>query len=86
MLEFAEILSHDLRLEVVDRTGLKGAFNFTVRWNADPPTTGDRIDAAAELKWEISTAIAQQLGLALKPQRIQAKVLVIDHAEKPTEN
>jgi uncharacterized protein (TIGR03435 family) len=86
MNQLAEILSHDLRIEVVDRTGLKGAFNFTVRWNADAPTTGDRIDAAAELRWQISTAIAQQLGLTLKPQRMQVKVLVIDHAERPTEN
>jgi uncharacterized protein (TIGR03435 family) len=86
MNQLAEILSHDLRIEVVDRTGLKGAFNFTVRWNADPPATGDRIDAAAELKWQISTAIAQQLGLTLKPQRMEVKVLVIDHAERPTEN
>jgi uncharacterized protein (TIGR03435 family) len=86
MLEFAEVISHELRLEVVDRTGLKGAYNFTVRWNADAPATGDRIDAAAELRFELSKAIAEQLGLTMKPQRMQVEVLVIDHAERPTEN
>jgi uncharacterized protein (TIGR03435 family) len=86
MHEFAEVVSHDLRLEVVDRTGLKGAFNFTLRYNADPPSAGDRIDAAADLRFEWTKAIAEQLGLSLKPERARVEVLVIDHAERPTEN
>ncbi len=86
MLEFAEVLSHELRLEVVDRTGLKGAFHFTLRYNADPPPSGDRIDAAADLRFELSKAIAEQLGLSIKPQRMGVDVLVIDRVERPTAN
>jgi uncharacterized protein (TIGR03435 family) len=82
---FTEILSRDLNLPVVDRTGLKGAFKFTVRWNADRPRTAPD-DPAGDLKWEISTAIADQLGLTLKSQRMPVEMLVIDHAEKPSDN
>lgn len=31
MGEFAKILSRDLKLPVVDRTGLTGEYNFTLR-------------------------------------------------------
>jgi uncharacterized protein (TIGR03435 family) len=82
---FTEILSRDLNLPVVDRTGLKGAFKFTLRWNADRPRIADA-DDAADLKWEMSTALEQQLGLTLKSQRMPVEMLVIDHAEKPSAN
>jgi uncharacterized protein (TIGR03435 family) len=32
------------------------------------------------------TAIQEQLGLKLEPQKAQLEVLVIDHAEKPSPN
>jgi uncharacterized protein (TIGR03435 family) len=32
------------------------------------------------------TAIQEQLGLRLEPQKIPAEVLVIDHVEQPSEN
>jgi uncharacterized protein (TIGR03435 family) len=86
MREFVEILSRDLSLPVVDRTGLTGAYNFTLRWNADRPRIADSDDAAADRRFEMSTAIAEQLGLKLKSQRMPIEMLVIDHAEKPSEN
>ncbi len=85
MAEFAEILSRNLNLPVMDRTGLVGAFNFTLRWNPANADAAERDDAAAVLRSEISTAIAKQLGLVLKPRRTAGEILVIDHAEKPSE-
>ena len=35
---------------------------------------------------ELYTAIQEQLGLKLEPQKIPAEVLVIDHVERPSEN
>jgi uncharacterized protein (TIGR03435 family) len=85
MADFAEILSRNLKLQVVDRTGLTGAFNFALRWNVDKRIE-NRDDAAADLRWQLSKAIVQQLGLALKSKRMPVEMLVVDHAEKPSEN
>jgi len=86
MGKLAELLSRDLKMLVVDRTGLTGAYNFTLRWDADRPRIAEPDDAAADLRFEISTAISEQLGLTLTPQRLPVEILVIDHAEKPSEN
>jgi uncharacterized protein (TIGR03435 family) len=85
MADFAEVLSRDLKLPVVDRTGLTGPFTLTLRWNVDK-RIDNRDDAAADLKWQVSKAIAQQLGLTLKLKRMPVEMLVVDHAEKPSEN
>lgn len=86
MGEFAEILSRNLNLPVVDRTGLTGAFNFTLYWN--PGNTGalQHDEAAAELRPEMSAAIKRQLGLTLTSRKMLIEILVIDHVEKPSEN
>jgi uncharacterized protein (TIGR03435 family) len=86
MAGFAEILSRNLNLPVVDRTGLTSAFNFTLRWNPDSAGALERDDAASALRSEVSNAIARQLGLTLKSKRMPVEVLVIDHAAKPSEN
>jgi uncharacterized protein (TIGR03435 family) len=86
MSKLVEILSRDLKMLVVDRTGLTGAYNFTLQWNAGRPRIADPDDAAADLRFEMSTAISEQLGLTLKPQQVPVEMLVIDHAEKPSEN
>ena len=85
MGEFAEVLSRDLDLPVVDRTGLTGAFNFTRRWN---PVEADALpheEARATLRLEVSAEIGRQLGLTLKSRKMPIKMLVIDHAAKPSE-
>ena len=78
MPRFAEVLSRQMDLPVVDHTGLDGAFNLKLEWAADNPT-------ANEDRLPIFTAI-QQLGLRLSTEKVPIEVLVIDHAEKPTEN
>jgi uncharacterized protein (TIGR03435 family) len=85
MGQLAEILSRNLKLPVVDRTGFTRAFNFTLRWKVDP-TIENRDDAIADLRWQVSTAVAKQLGVKLKLKRMPVEILVVDHAEKPSEN
>lgn len=87
MGELAEIISRNLNLPVVDRTGLDGAFNFNLRWNPnDDADVHERDEAFAILRLEMSTAIVRQLGLTLKTRKMPVEVLVIDRAERPTEN
>ena len=76
---------------VVDKTGLTGEFNFTLKWTPDESQfngMGFRVpvpDGTAPLPG-LFTAIQEQLGLKLEPQKIPAEVLVIDHVERPSEN
>jgi uncharacterized protein (TIGR03435 family) len=82
----AEILSRNLKLPVVDRTGLTGRFSFTLQWNPENADALERDEATAALRAEVSAAIAKQLGLTLTVQKMPVEVLVIDHVEKPSEN
>ncbi|HEY6346708.1 MAG TPA: M56 family metallopeptidase [Bryobacteraceae bacterium] len=66
---------------VINRTGIDGEFDFTVEYSAE----GDQ--PAADLAGpELFTALQEQAGLKLEATRAVVDVLVIDHAEKPSEN
>ena len=76
---------------VVDKTGIAGAFDFTLRWTPDesqfsrlgifyrPPAEDSSLPPLFE-------AIQEQLGLKLEPVKAPVDALVIDHVERPTEN
>lgn len=77
---------------VQDQTKLTGSFNFELRWTPDEYlssdgqpklSNGSPVDTASP---SFFTAIQQQLGLKLQPQRGTVEILVIDHAENPSEN
>src|SRR5579884_3848805 len=70
MAEFAEILSRDLNIPVVDETGLSGTYNFALRWNPDNTEGRTHEESAAALRPEMSRAIARQLGLALTTRKM----------------
>jgi bla regulator protein blaR1 len=89
-------LSRRLGQTVVDKTGLKGEYAFTLHWTPDA-TEDERFklqagpQAPAETMPDASgpplmTAIQEQLGLKLEPHTEAVQVLVVDHAESPTEN
>jgi len=78
MTELASNLGNQLKRFVVDRTGLAGHYDFVVHWNPDPAE-----DASEP---SLPTALHEQLGLKLESVRGPVQVLVIDSAEKPTEN
>jgi bla regulator protein BlaR1 len=62
---------------VVDQTGLKGAFDFTLKW------TPEQLAADGP---SFFTAIQEQLGLQLVPAKAPLEVIVIDHIEQPSAN
>jgi uncharacterized protein (TIGR03435 family) len=66
---------------VLDHTGLKGEFDWTLEYAAE----GDQ--PVSELTGpELFTALQEHAGLKLDATRAMVDVLVIDHAEKPSEN
>jgi uncharacterized protein (TIGR03435 family) len=69
---------------IINRTGLDGYFDITLRFQRFPPraTTEPNPDAAPL----VFTALPEQLGLRLESSKTQGQILVIDHIERPTEN
>jgi len=66
---------------VIDRTGLAGRYEFTLRF-ARPGSNANGADDPPT----IFTALQEQLGLRLEPTRAAIDTLVIDHIERPTED
>jgi len=90
-----EIARSYIRYQVVDGTGIQGAWDFTLRFHPAPhPDDGKKGMAKEKEKIEeegprisIFAAVDKELGLKLQPQKRAMPVLVIDHIEeKPTEN
>jgi uncharacterized protein (TIGR03435 family) len=69
---------------IVDRTGLPGRFEFTLRFA--PPAAGPANSDAPDAPPLLFTALQEQLGLRLDTTRAPVNTLVIDHIERPTEN
>jgi uncharacterized protein (TIGR03435 family) len=77
-------LSALLGQPVVDMTGDNRKFDFHLRWTPDDTQTG--ADSAAPDRPSLFTALQEQLGLKLESGKVSADVLVVDHAELPTDN
>jgi uncharacterized protein (TIGR03435 family) len=68
---------------LIDETGLKGGFDFSIAWT--PEDTGQPGDVDS-FGAPFRDALKKQLGLKLEPQKAPVEVLVIDHVEQPTAN
>ena len=80
---------------VMDKTGLNGIYDFTLKWTPMGTAAGESaesngsaaggpaIDATGP---SLLTALEEQLGLKLDPQKGPVEVLVIDHVEQPSAN
>lgn len=87
MEQFASMLSeggfsNELHRKVVDRTGLTGRYNFALRYTPEIPLPGATDFSGPGL----IPALKGELGLKLEPTKVVLDVIVIDHAELPTEN
>ena len=87
MAALARMLSGSVGRIVIDRTGLAGrGFNIDLEYTPDPASAPGPPPAAATNNPAIFTALEEQLGLKLQPERAPIDVLVIDRVEPPTEN
>jgi uncharacterized protein (TIGR03435 family) len=73
---------------VVDQTGLRGRFDFTIEFTPDrtgpaPPRDTQPDDSQITTLQE---AVGEQLGLKLKATKAPLETLVVDHVERPSEN
>ncbi|MBS1853807.1 MAG: TIGR03435 family protein [Acidobacteria bacterium] len=79
MRSFADMLSGMLDRPVLDKTGLQGAYDFTLEWQREE-RRAEGGDAAA--RPSLFTAVQEQLGLRLEGKKAPVEVLVVDHAER----
>jgi uncharacterized protein (TIGR03435 family) len=85
---FVDYLERESGRPVIDRTGLSGQFNLTLRFNPQMqrlPESAPGGVTAAELEERpvLFTAVREQLGLKLEPASAPVEVMVIDSAQRP---
>jgi uncharacterized protein (TIGR03435 family) len=84
-------LSRMLQRTVINKTGLTGKYDLTLKWTPDEAQLGTlppdlprpTFDQAGPT---IFTALQEQLGLKLESQKGPVEMYVIEKAEKPAEN
>jgi uncharacterized protein (TIGR03435 family) len=82
----AETLGRYLDRMVVDKTGLDGRYELTLKWAPEDASEPASATSASDNGPSIFTAIQEQLGLRLRPEKGAVPVLVIDHIQAPSEN
>jgi len=86
MQTFARFVGGKLGLIVVDQTGLQGIYDFKVQWTVEMDNTDARFDMRDAMRPVAFAALQNQLGLKLNAQKVPVRMLVIDTAEKASEN
>jgi len=86
-----QLLSAALGRPVIDRTGLSGLYDLSLQWDDAPVPEGgvlglDAPAAPGKDRGSIFTAIQDQLGLRLDPQKAPVEVIVVDRIERPSDN
>jgi uncharacterized protein (TIGR03435 family) len=91
-------LSPQVGRSIINKTGLSGNYDYTLKWtpdNSPPPMAGGpeggppRSDAGSAPDAggpSLFTALQEQLGLKLEPQKGPVDVIVIDHIDPPSPN
>lgn len=84
MAAFASFLARQLRLPVLDQTSVPGAYSFQLEWTADDLKVADSSNQPALPS--LFTILDQQLGLKLESKKAPMDILVVESAERPSEN
>ena len=86
MSRFEIFLTRILGKPVVNKTGLDGPYDITLRWDPNEFQPASDLQAAASSLPSIFTAVEEQLGLRLESQKGPVEVLIVDRAELPSPN
>jgi uncharacterized protein (TIGR03435 family) len=87
----ADLLSLELGRLVTDETGLKGEYDFTLKWTPDNLTANGDSGSAATSSPDsagqtVFAAIEEQLGLKLESRKGPVSTISITHVERPSGN
>jgi uncharacterized protein (TIGR03435 family) len=90
MSKLVGVLSQLTGRKVVDRTGLRGQYDFTLSYAPDHGgggREGSNISTAADgFPDSVFTALREQLGLNLEAQKGQVEFIVVDHLDRLIRN
>jgi len=78
MDRFADVLARQMDLPIVNRTGIEGAFDLKMQWTSGWRQSRER---AVDIRSRATAARAASAG-----RENSFEMLVIDHAERPSEN
>ena len=95
--KLVDMLSRQLNRPMSDQTGLKGAYDFTLKFASatgfagapllpDPESVGNQSAPDISGGPGIFTALEEQLGLKLESRKTAVDVIVVAHIERPSEN
>jgi len=80
-----KLIGWEIKQPVVDKTGIQGMFDVDLKFAPEDGPLKD--DPQFSNLPNIFTAVQEQFGLKLVPQKVPVDYLVIDHVDKvPTEN
>jgi uncharacterized protein (TIGR03435 family) len=71
---------------VQDRTGLTGRYSIRLAYRFPPPGAANPAAPPDTSQPSLFTAVREQWGLKLEPSRGPFKMIVVDDAQRPTEN
>ena len=93
MKRFAEALSVALGAIVVDQTGIEGKYDVSFQWTPDSseprmsksgePLPPPPVDSSGP---SIFTAVQEKFGLKIEARKVPMAVIVIERANRPSEN
>jgi len=88
MAQFTAMLQRGvLDRMVLDKTGLSGTYDFELEWTPDESQFGGQLPRSVEsTRPSLFPAMQEQLGLKLEATKGLVAALVIDRAERPSEN
>lgn len=91
MTDFVEVLSASMGRPVLDRTALTGRYDVKLQWTPEHFVSHEGPGVKNEPQPDpdgpsIFTAIQEQLGLKLEARKGPVETIVVERAEKPSEN
>jgi uncharacterized protein (TIGR03435 family) len=84
--QLAQLLSGQVQRLVIDKTGLPGVYSWDLQFAPDQMPAPETVAPAVidPDRPSLFTALPEQLGLKLEPQRAPMEMLVIDSVKGPT--
>jgi uncharacterized protein (TIGR03435 family) len=87
LAQLSEMAQSPLQGVVVDQTGLKGSYDFTLDMSPFMGGGDFRPTGIEDIITMIIQAVNEQLGIKIEQKKVPAELLIVDHAEKvPVEN